>query len=429
MEDLNREYAWAGSLQNGECNPQNCAFKLAVSEQVPEDLLAPLPFGHGVCVLNLGQRPKLLDALQTDQIKVIQRAFQEALPENCPVDTMVHLGLRTRLDQAPFQEYKSDLLLSVYSNDQTSAAQATEAIRDENYVRTQRDEVFTMQHLMQLGVLQKCEVDSENYRMHLAELMANALDSVAPKEENLKGRSPVMDICQTTVHSSKNGELVLGLGMNVGTSGVVFHTPSVGLTLYFPRDGDTKTNILPASNGRTVMYCQPLENQDLFKGTPVQEAMLQVAKQTKKTGLGSVCASHALGNNEYTHVNLYESTYKQRPKLDLFQLTSGSKWVIRSASLLTVVPGIKLNQNRLYGHVECNSLDHLIKYTDAECDSVIVPNDSTWRDQLTNLDDSGAAFNLIRPDNAVANCSNKVAGYLLPKAQVNELMKSKSVTC
>ncbi len=420
MQDLNREYAWASSLQNGECCPQNCAFKLAPSDIVPDELLANLPYGHGVRVVNIGPRPKLLEMMQTDKIELVQQALKEAMPENVPADTLVHIGLRTKLDQRPFQEHVSDVFLSVYAHDQAAASDAAKAIKREHYLKTQRDEAFTMRNLMDLGVLVKCEVESETYRANLIELMANALNSVAPVEDVIRGRSPVMDVCQTTVHSMDNDELIVGLGMNIGKSGVVWHTPTVGMTLFFPRGEDAELNIIPASNGRNVMYCA--SKTEGFGGMPIAQAMEHVTNQTRTQGIGSICAAHAPGYNEYTHVDLYESTYKTRSKLDIFQLIKGSKWAVASTSLLTVVPGIQNVSGVLYGHVECNNLHHLLKYTDPECDSILVPNEPKWRDQLTELDDSGASYAFQRTDNAVPNSSNKVASYRLPKSQISDLL-------
>jgi hypothetical protein len=430
MQRIDSRYAWVGQDESGQGCMHNVAIELAPTDPVPQDLIAPLQLGHGARVSSLGPRPRLLAALMTREgMERVARAMDEALPEDTPRTTMVHVGLQTKLDQQPGNESASSIMLTVMSHDPVASRRASEAIQHQASVVAQQRGTFTMRQLLDSGALRKCDAKAEMYRAHLTDLMADALNSAmaahladageAP-EDAVGGVSHVIDVAQTTVHQLDSDRVVVALDANVGPAAVVFHSPGKGLSMIFPKDADQTVNFLPASDGRTVSYSAD------GPGIPVQEAMVRVANEARQAGLGSVTTCHLPGDNCYINVDAHESTYCRRSRIDLFQLTSGSKLAASSASLFTLVPGVQNIGGTLYGHVQCSTIEQLIRYTDRGTDSVLVPNETSWRDQLVDLDPDKASYNLMTGANAVANTSNKVVSHRLAKAQLSALLDRKN---
>jgi len=433
MQRIDSRYAWIGQDDSGHGCKHNVALELETTDPVPMDLLAPLQLGHGARVSSLGPRPRLLAALmQPEGMERVARAMDEALPEDAPRTTMVHVGLQTKLDQQPGNESASSVMLTVMSHDPVASSKASEAIQHQASVVAQQRGTFSMRQLLDSGVLRRCDAKAELYRAHLTDLMADALNSAAAAyladkgeepEADVGGVSHVIDLSQTTVHQLDSDRVVVALDANVGPAAVVFHSPGKGLTMIFPQDDDQTVNFLPASDGRTVKYSASEDGP----GIPVQEAMARVADEVQKTrGLGSVTTCHLPGNNHYINVDAHESTYCRRSRIDLYQMTAGSKLAASSASLLTLVPGVQNIGGALYGHVQCSNVEQLIRYTDRASDSVLVPNETSWRDQLVDLDPDKASYNLMTGSNAVANTSNKVVSHRLAKAQLNALLFRKN---
>lgn len=418
MVDALSKYAWDDHLKDGTRCTRNVGFELHMSDVVPRQLCSALPFGHGVRVVNMGPRPGLVDALNDpESCHVVINALRQAMPEHCPAGTRVHFGIRRTMEQPVLQDRNSPVYLSVWGHDAKAAQNVYDKLRLQANIAEQAGKELTMETLMQSNVIQKANSSGQEYRDQLMQTMVNAIDKTFP--DAIKGVSHVADITQFTVQSSEDCDtLRVGIDCNVGTSAVIFHSPKIGTTCLFPKDNDKTNNFLPSSNGRNVNYCAEATDK-----VSLDEAMAAAAKKTPEPpGLGTCVVTYPVGHNEYASVDAMESTYPRESLVSLFQLTKGEKYPVRSASLLTLVPGPQHVDCTLHGHIKCDSLALIDKYTNASSAHRRVPNTPFWREILVQADPAQSVSTYMRSDNQVGNSDSKVESFALTKDEIENIV-------
>jgi len=395
----------------GHACPKNVLATYNPSDSAPAEVIDSLSLGDGVLVYQFSPNPQLLDLLSSSSKRVaMQKVISNALPEDVPLSTRVMFGLGRKLeDSALKRPEECPITMLIYSHDPVRSKQTHDAINKAADDAMRRSKELTMSDIWDTQLVQTCCDHAKRYRSQLA---ANLSDKLS---EELHAQLPghaVLDQVQTSIDKD-NGKMHVMLDYNVGSTAVVFQSLETGATCIFPAQEDDSIVCLPASDGRTVSYCDredPLA-QDLV-ATNVAD------KIKERHDIAPSCIVHApLGHNRFVCVDQMSSTYKKLPLVSAIQATTGPRYIMRCAPLLTVVQSPRNVDGLVHGHIPCDTLETLFNMSE-DSETAIVPNTAHFNKILINASVNKAAYDFMGPHNAVADSANHVAGYRVNRKEV-----------
>ena len=206
----------------------------------------------------------------------------------------------------------------------------------------------------------------------------------------------------------------LSCDVTSGSSAVVYHSPRRGTSVVLA-DDESHSLILPASEGRTAAYSTAMETHK------VEDLLLlpQVSESRVSEGFG-IRTQVRLNENDFHNPDECESTYERRAPLRVFQNAAAQcGHMFKIKTIATALPAVVRGNGLVAGHFDCNSVDKVLKHTNASSSHVVFASSPKWAQALTDHDPQKRPFRYMSEANAVMHPeSGQVTHYRIPRSEM-----------
>lgn len=369
-------------------------------DAVPSELLKPHRWGHGVSVFELtgdiaGKVTAVLDSLEEDPT-----AARSLLPFHTPSGNFIQLGRST--DPWTHRSGAEECACLLVWGHSPSAARLAHA---DIVKKASVDDDFDMYKLARVQSLQECLPAGTAVRNEMARNVAKKLGLTATLTTDIAQ----YDVAQTST------QVVALLGCNSGNNAVIYHSPERGSTCLFTTGDNSQTNttLCPASSGRCVDFAdRPLDH---VEGLDIDRLTIGRALDIATHDVRGVVTPEDPAHNTFANLEHNAGSYHDSNPLAVLGSCAGFSYdhMAPITPVVTVVPTPDADSPlNLYGRVKCETLQDLVNYTTTS--SILVPNESAWRDQLLEIDPTANIQTFMGKEASVSD-HGKVVAYRVGK--------------
>jgi hypothetical protein len=398
------------SDDNGCASPRNCMLRCHGATVAPA-YITSLPFGQGTSVFAIGKQNKFMQHLQDSPaaaVATLATRLAAMLPPGCPRECRVQLCLHANNELPLLQRNvaNDNVVLVVTGFDPDECERARQTMIGQTIAQ-----IFEGREPLE------CATAARDYRRCIARDVLRMLEEEYTVEipESVRVNDAVfdtMDFAQLhLVRDPVSDWFLIGADMNIGSEACVFHSPTIGYTIFTQNVPNPIRWTVPSSSGSTINLGEQSGELPKVEKSLTCDNLPEFLRllQTDHTIPDSVAIQPPPDcQNQSINMSAYSVAYDSK---DVMPPNAETR-VVTLHALATGISTATRPNGRISAILPCVTLHEMIEFTTST--HVIVPNSAEWQAQLTSIDPAHRPFALMNASTSIFD-KGIVVAFQIPK--------------